>query len=385
MANINIVRDNKDPFYRYKMPKLIAKVEGKGNGIKTVIPNMGDIAKSLSRPAAYPTKFFGCELGAQVKSEAKNERYIVNGAHEAEKLQSLLDSFIEKFVLCKECRNPETDLHIQKDQSIIRDCKACGKRSEVDMRHKLCTFILKNPPPPPKKIKKTAKISNGDVDVDTGSQDNNEDELTARINREAAQLGDIEIDEDDWAEDVSEEAIARRTRELQEGINKLLLDDDEEDEGGDNPYNQFGEAFDGKFGASDEDIISKAKELGVLGKYKTVQVLVQVIFNEEILTEIGERITLLQKFVTGEKHQKSLLGGIERLIGISFPTLLPKVPVILKLLYDEDLLEEDVILKWGSKPSKRYVDRETSKKIKKEAKPFLSWLEEAEEESSDEE
>lgn len=381
MATINIVRDNKDPFYRYKMPKLIAKVEGKGNGIKTVIPNMGDIAKSLSRPAAYPTKFFGCELGAQVKSEAKNERYIVNGAHEAEKLQSLLDSFIEKFVLCKECRNPETDLFIQKDQTIIRDCKACGKRSEVDMRHKLVTFILKNPPPPPKKIKKTQKISNGDVD--TNGQDNNEDELTARINQEAAQLGNIEVDDDDWAEDVTEEAIAKRTRELQEGINKLFLDD-EDDEDNDNPYNQFGEAFDGKFGSSDDEIISKAKELGVLGKSKTVQVLVQVIFNEEIISQIGVRVGLLQKFVTGEKHQKSLLGGIERLIGISFPSLVPKVPVILKLLYDEDLLDEDVILKWGAKPSKRYVDKETSKKIKKEAKPFLTWLEEAEEESSEE-
>ena len=32
------------------MPRLIAKVEGKGNGIKTVIPNMADIARSLGRP-----------------------------------------------------------------------------------------------------------------------------------------------------------------------------------------------------------------------------------------------------------------------------------------------------------------------------------------------
>ena len=32
------------------MPRLVAKVEGKGNGVKTVIPNMVDIAKSLGRP-----------------------------------------------------------------------------------------------------------------------------------------------------------------------------------------------------------------------------------------------------------------------------------------------------------------------------------------------
>jgi translation initiation factor 5 len=57
-----------------------------------------------------PTKYFGCELGAQVKCDDKNERYIVNGEHDAERLQTILDGFISKFVLCASCRNPETDL-----------------------------------------------------------------------------------------------------------------------------------------------------------------------------------------------------------------------------------------------------------------------------------
>ena len=39
-----------------------------------------------------------------------NGRYIVNGSHEAAKLQELLDGFIRRFVLCPECENPETDL-----------------------------------------------------------------------------------------------------------------------------------------------------------------------------------------------------------------------------------------------------------------------------------
>jgi hypothetical protein len=39
------------------MPRLIAKVEGKGNGIKTVIPNMADIARSLGRPPTCKLKF----------------------------------------------------------------------------------------------------------------------------------------------------------------------------------------------------------------------------------------------------------------------------------------------------------------------------------------
>lgn len=57
-----------------------------------------------------PTKFFGCELGAQTQFDLKNDRFIVNGSHESNKLQDLLDGFIKKFVLCPECSNPETNL-----------------------------------------------------------------------------------------------------------------------------------------------------------------------------------------------------------------------------------------------------------------------------------
>uniref|UniRef100_A0A674B5H5 Eukaryotic translation initiation factor 5 n=1 Tax=Salmo trutta TaxID=8032 RepID=A0A674B5H5_SALTR len=99
--SVNVNRSVLDQFYRYKMPRIIAKVEGKGNGIKTVIVNMTDVAKSLNRPPTYPTKFFGCELGAQTQFDAKNDRFIVNGSHEASKLQDMLDGFIRKLcILC---------------------------------------------------------------------------------------------------------------------------------------------------------------------------------------------------------------------------------------------------------------------------------------------
>ena len=110
MTIVNIRRDVDDKFYRYRMPLLEIKIEGKGNGIKTVVPNMSDIARALSRPPSYPTKYFGCELGAQTIIDDKSDRYIVNGAHDVNRLRELLDGFIDKFVLCGDCKNPETDL-----------------------------------------------------------------------------------------------------------------------------------------------------------------------------------------------------------------------------------------------------------------------------------
>jgi hypothetical protein len=72
MDLLNIDEGNRDDaFYRYKMPKLITKIEGRGNGIKTNLVNMVDVAKDLARPPSYTTKYFGCEMGAQSKFDKK--------------------------------------------------------------------------------------------------------------------------------------------------------------------------------------------------------------------------------------------------------------------------------------------------------------------------
>ena len=75
--------------------------------------------------------------------------------------------------------------------------------------------------------------------------------------------------------------------------------------------------------------------------------------------------------VTSEKHQKSLLGGIERLVGVQHPDLIPSVPKILMAFYQADIIEEEVVKQWGTHVSKKYVDRDTSKKVRKASEPFL--------------
>lgn len=60
-------------------------------------------------------------------------------------------------------------------------------------------------------------------------------------------------------------------------------------------------------------------------------------------------------FISGGKTylqaQRHLLGGIEQLIAEHVDTLLPKSAHIIKALYDNDVIEEEVLLAWGEKVS----------------------------------
>ena len=124
-----------------RCPASSGKVEGRGNGIKTVLVNVIDLGLALNREAPEITKFFGCEVGAQTTYAADTERAIVNGAHRDGDLQNHLSKYIENFVLCKNCKLPETYYKI-KDGLISQKCNACGSKEAVDMRHKLTAFIL---------------------------------------------------------------------------------------------------------------------------------------------------------------------------------------------------------------------------------------------------
>jgi len=387
---VNVRRDVGDKFYRYRMPVLLTKIEGKGNGIKTVVPNMSDVARALSRPPTYPTKFFGSELGAQTSVDEKNDRYIVNGAHDAVRLRELLDAFIDKFVLCGSCKNPETDIIVTKTEMIVRDCKACGERTGVDMRHRLSTYILKNPPkkknkssrgghaeaPSPGEANGTGE--NGEAGLEAGS----DDEMTKRIKAEALDLNpESQLAEEGWSADTSADAVKTRIVAVTAGVASLGLGgggEDESDEDPDSPYTQLGNWVKEKAGVNAVEVFKKVQELGIEKKHKAVQVLAQTLFTSDIITEIPPYLPVFQKMVTSEKHQKALLGGIERLAGVEYPELTAVIPKILMEFYQADVLEEDVVTSWGTHVSKKYVDKETSKKVRKASEPFLKWLAEAE-------
>uniref|UniRef100_A0A8C6WCY7 Eukaryotic translation initiation factor 5 n=1 Tax=Nannospalax galili TaxID=1026970 RepID=A0A8C6WCY7_NANGA len=180
--SVNVNRSMSDQFYSYKMPCLIAKVEGKRNGIKTVILNMVDVAK----------------LGAHTQFDVKNGRYIVNGSHEANTRQDMLDGVIKKFALCPECENPETDLHVNpKKQTIGNSCKSSDSgtgKKEREKKIEQARKMAPHPPPPPNGISPPPRAV--------------EDE-----------------EEEDWGEDTTEDAQRRRMDEVSDHAKVLTLGD----------------------------------------------------------------------------------------------------------------------------------------------------------------
>ena len=399
--SINICRSNHDPFYRYKMPPIQAKVEGKGNGIKTNILNASEVARALNRPVSYIIKYFGFELGAQTTIQENVDKYLVNGVHEPNKLQDVLDGFINKYVLCGSCSNPETEFVFNEKGNLKKDCKACGKITQVDMVHKLSSYILKNPPggsdagASGKKSKRKAATASSNVvgagvsisdiaqqqqqEAEEGNSD--DDDLARKINAEASKLETLEIEDDDWAVDMSEEAIRQRALQGEAAAAGPLSQDLVR-------LDQYGEwIVQQDEYPTDIELYKKAMDMELLEDPKLASILAQVLFeDEEIVTEIGEHAAFLIKVINGKPaFEKQFLGGLERWLGLQHPALIPLLPKILVSLYNNDIISEESIMHFGTTCSKKFVPKQTSKKVRRAAKPFITWLKTADDDEEEEE
>jgi len=292
------------------------------------------------------------------------------------------------------------------------------------LRQKLSSFILKQAPKKGKKDKSTKKAdrkarkereargeqnghnsdgspdgsngnnSDGNDDDDMAPDAGSDDELTRRINAEAKALNIRDSEKEiEWTVDTSEEAVRARAKNLPDDLKRsLVIEEDEEADGEGNFYDALG-SWIGKEASSAGDvdkidsveIYKKAVELGIEKKYKTLTVLAQTLFTDAILKQIESRTAMLKKMITSEKHEKALLGGTERFVGLTKPGLIPQVPSILLKYYENDLVSEEVLKAWGHKASKKYVDISTSRKVRKSAEKFMTWLETAESDDEDEE
>jgi translation initiation factor 5 len=109
------------------MPKMQLTTESRGNGIKTNIFNIEDVAVHLRVPSKAIMKHLCSELGANMEQTS-----IVKGKHTYDVMLKHLDKFIEKYVLCKNCHYPELQRFLEGKSDLKSKCNACGTSNKHD-------------------------------------------------------------------------------------------------------------------------------------------------------------------------------------------------------------------------------------------------------------
>lgn len=144
-ATINMDGGN-DLHYRYKMPIIIVKHEGKGKMKKSVLLNIKEVCESIGRPPDYLMTYLGQKLSAMAKVEKDVGLSYVTGHHDAEQVQKEVLDFIRDVVMCRKCHhNPETSCHTEgskKQQVFFLRCKGCGKRSDLDSTDRFVKYMI---------------------------------------------------------------------------------------------------------------------------------------------------------------------------------------------------------------------------------------------------
>ena len=143
MISINIANHH-DPYERYKMPVIQCR---KSNN-KLIIENIDSISQSLNRTSILISHFYKIEYSTQVQYNVKTKSCeISKNDIITSDLQNKLNTFINIFVLCEECNNPETILKVNKEKEYIKQsCSACGHNIKKDLKkHKLLEQLVKHP------------------------------------------------------------------------------------------------------------------------------------------------------------------------------------------------------------------------------------------------
>ena len=106
----------------------IPKVEGHFEGRKTILTNFFQIASHIRRKPEHFQKFMLKELA--VSGQKEGDRLVLNMKVPSAKINQKIEQYTKEFVLCKECKKPDTEL-IKEDRLTFIHCLACGAKHSV--------------------------------------------------------------------------------------------------------------------------------------------------------------------------------------------------------------------------------------------------------------
>mmetsp|Transcript_19627 Transcript_19627/g.27036 ORF Transcript_19627/g.27036 Transcript_19627/m.27036 type:complete len:420 (+) Transcript_19627:289-1548(+) len=391
-----------DLFYRYKMSQLQIQIVGKGKMIKTMLLNNEDVANDLHLMPQYIPAYLGYEIGAQFKYEVKKperERAHISGEYTSLEISDVIEKMIKEVVLCPGCNLPELKMTCDpKKRKIFVKCASCGRAGEFKKCNmKFHKFILNNPPKnvggvDNKKLKqvqvkkeKTEKTEKSDEKSDDSAEgsgdgsDTKEDQQQedADFDEEEIKLTDAELQRAkeqgvQWKADTSKEAMeSRRTELVPDAIKQLVV------AGVDTSGSEKLKNLLAKNPPDNEvcQLLASLKKQNSIDDDEAVEIVFSYLYGEgELLKATKAHKVLLRSVLTSGTTQVAFLLQLENLLATKGAAFIKKSPAYFKTFYDLELVEEQSILKWFSLESE-------DQRVRAKTQPFITWLEEAEEES----
>jgi translation initiation factor 5 len=150
-----------------------------------------------------------------------------------------------------------------------------------------------------------------------------------------------------------------------------------------------------KASSSAEVILEELRSLQTMSSLRSADraiIFIGATMTENIVAgeEIVKHKKILEALGPSAIQQRHLIAAFEWFCGAKYPSLMGKFPIILKLLYDEEIVEEDIFLMWSADYARNeysaadsLIDIDTLEQLKENAGPFITWVKEADEEGED--
>lgn len=112
---------------RWKVPNPEVILEGR----MTILRNLPQILDATRRERDHVVKFLLSQIG--VAGAIDGDRLVFTGRVPTQKIQGVLDDYVETYVRCSECGAPDTHLE-RSDRVLLLKCEACGAHKPIKAR-----------------------------------------------------------------------------------------------------------------------------------------------------------------------------------------------------------------------------------------------------------
>jgi translation initiation factor 2 subunit 2 len=110
---------------RFEVPEPNVRKEGN----VTVYENFQSTLDRVGREQEHVLKFIQDELGTSAQID-ESGRARLTGEFDQDRVEAVLDEYVDTYVICPECGLPDTNLTTEDDTERLH-CEACGARSTI--------------------------------------------------------------------------------------------------------------------------------------------------------------------------------------------------------------------------------------------------------------